>query len=337
MNTVYQTSLIKRNRRTKADIAKIRAAIVTITNEYRRMTVRQVYYQLVTRGVIDKTEGEYQTVCRLTAEMRRDGSLQYSKLADATRWQRKPSTYSGLQEMLALTQETYRRAVWDNQDAYVEIWLEKEALAGVLVDVTARWDVPLMVAKGYPSLSYLYSAANAMRVHEKPAYLYYFGDHDPSGRDIDRFIEQKMREMAPDVDLHFERGGVTEDQIKTMGLTTRPTKKTDSRSKSFKGESVEVDAIDPDDLCEICESCITQHLDREAYCSMQVVEEAERETLARMIDSMGANCERVPYRRRRSRARIGANAARLARIDPASAEVLSVALRLRPGESSPTR
>lgn len=283
----YGTSPIKRSRRTKADIGRIKAAITTVTNEYRRMTVRQVYYQLVTRGVIDKTEQEYSTVCRLSAEMRRDGSLPYTKLADSTRWQRKPETYSGLAQLLAITHETYRRAIWDDQDAYVEIWLEKEALAGVLWDVTQKWDVPLMVARGYPSLSYLHSAATAMKAQGKPSFLYYFGDHDPSGRDIDRFIEQQIREMAPDVDLHFERVGVTEEQIEELSLTTRPTKKSDSRSKSFKGESVEVDAIDPDLLCEICADCIRQHIDQGSYYRMQEVEDAERDTLARMIESMG--------------------------------------------------
>jgi hypothetical protein len=288
MKSTYGTSPIRRSRRSKDDIAAVRKAILKVTRSYARMTVRQVYYQLVTLGVIEKTEQEYKgTVCRLLAEMRRDGTLPYHKIADNTRWMRKPDTFSGLEEMLSLTHQTYRRAIWDSQDAYVEIWLEKEALAGVLVDVTAKWDVPLMVTRGYPSLSYVHSAAQAIEAQGKPAYLYYFGDRDPSGVDIDRFVEQSIHEMAPDVDLHFERVAVTEAQLEELSLPTRPTKKTDSRSKGLKGESVEVDAIDPDTLCEICDACITRHIDQAAYYRMQEVEDAERDTLARMIESMG--------------------------------------------------
>jgi len=287
-SATYGASPIRRGRRSKQDIADVRDAIIDVTNGYRRMTVRQVYYQLVTRGVIEKTEQEYKgTVCRLLAEMRRDGTIPYSKIADNTRWMRKPDTYSGLEQMLAHTRDVYRRAIWDEQDAYTEVWLEKEALAGVLVDVTAKWDVPLMVTRGYPSLSYVHSAAQAIAAQGKPAFLYYFGDRDPSGVDIDRFVEEQILEMAPGVDLHFERVAVTEAQLEELQLPTRPTKKTDSRSKSFKGESVEVDAIDPDTLCEICEACITRHVDQDAYDRMIEVEDAERDTLARMIASMG--------------------------------------------------
>jgi hypothetical protein len=252
------------------------------------MTVRQVFYQLVARGVIAKSENEYKnTVCRLLAQMRRDGELPFGWIADSSRWMRKPDTYSSIEQMLQRTQDTYRRSVWDNQDAYVEVWLEKEALAGVLVDVTCEWDVPLMVCRGYPSLSFLHSAAEQIEAQEKPTYLYYFGDRDPSGVDIDRFVESSIREIAGDgIDLVFERVAVLPDQIEEYGLQTRPTKKTDSRSKNFEGESVEVDAIDPDALRKLCSDCITQHIDQHAYDRMLVVEEAERDTLTTMIESM---------------------------------------------------
>ncbi len=245
------------------------------------MTVRQVFYQLVTRRVIDKTEGEYKTtVCRLLVQMRRDGQLPFDWIADNTRWQRKPSTYGSLQAMLDNCQHTYRRALWNDQDTYVEVWLEKEALAGVLIDVTAKWDVPLMVTRGYPSVSFLHSAAESIADETRKVFVYYFGDRDPSGLDIDRFIEQELRAYAPDCDLTFERVAVLLEQIDTYHLQTRPTKKTDSRSKSFEGESVEVDAIAPDQLRAICEECITQHIDDMQLQRTLAVEEAERETLA---------------------------------------------------------
>ena len=112
------------------------------------MTVRQVFYRLVSSGVIPKTEASYKNiVVRLLGIMRREGDLPFRWIADNTRWMRKPSTYSSLEHALDNTIATYRRALWDQQDSYVEIWLEKDALAGVLYDVTAEWDVPLMVTR----------------------------------------------------------------------------------------------------------------------------------------------------------------------------------------------
>ena len=107
------------------------------------MTVRQVFYQLVTREVIAKTEGEYKmTVIRLLTEMRLAQEIPFSWIADSTRWMRKPNTYDSLKDMLDLTAQTYRRAEWADQDAYVEVWLEKEALAGVLWGETEAWVFP---------------------------------------------------------------------------------------------------------------------------------------------------------------------------------------------------
>lgn len=283
-----KASSTKKRRRSRADMQAIRDAIYEVVAQYQPMTVRQVFYQLVSRGVLDKTEAEYKgTVCRLLADMRRSHEVPFDWIADNTRWMRKPNTYSGLESMLRYSQRTYRRALWDSQADYVEVWLEKEALAGVLVEVTSEWDVPLMVTRGYPSISFLHSAAEAIADQYKPTHLYYFGDRDPSGVDIDRFVEKSIREIAPDIDLEFTRVAVTPQQIVDYNLPTRPTKKSDSRSKSFKGESVEVDAIEPDELRSLCRSVIVDHIDLDALERMQEVEEAERDTLEQMIDSLG--------------------------------------------------
>ena len=103
---------------------RIREAIFEVLKRDQPMTVRQLFYRLVSLGTIDKTEAEYKaTVCRLTTEMRRAGEIPYGWIADNTRWMRKPRTYSGLKQLLKHTVETYRRAVWDNQHSYVEVWL----------------------------------------------------------------------------------------------------------------------------------------------------------------------------------------------------------------------
>jgi hypothetical protein len=172
-----------------------------------------------------------------------------------------------------------RKRLWNNQPVYVEIWLEKDALSGVLYQETAAWDVPLMVTKGYPSVSYLHDAAETIIGHGKPTYIYYVGDWDPSGLDITRATEAGLWEYAPNAQIHFERIAVTKEQIITMGLPTRPTKKKDSRSKNFSGESVEVEAIDPNDLQRIVRSVITQHVDSRLLRETREQEERDRELL----------------------------------------------------------
>ncbi|MEN3335677.1 MAG: hypothetical protein V7641_5042 [Blastocatellia bacterium] len=283
---VYESSPIKRKRRGFDAIATVRDALYDVLSAEHPMTVRQVFYRLVSAGAIEKTEAEYKsTVCRLLGRMRREGVVPFGWIADSTRWMRKPCTFSTLESALELTAQTYRRAMWDNQPVYVEVWLEKDALAGVLMDETEKWDVPLMVTRGYPSLSYLYSAAEQITAIEKPAYLYYFGDYDPSGVDITRAVESGIREFAPDAEIYFERVAVTPAQIRQYGLLTRPTKKTDSRSKNFEGESVEVDAIPPAMLRQMARECIEQHIDEDALERLHLAEQSERESMQIIADA----------------------------------------------------
>jgi hypothetical protein len=271
-------------RRSRKQVAALREFMgLTLENEH-PMTVRQLFYRLVSEGVIDKTETEYKaTVGRLLTAMRKDGEIPYAWIADHTRWVRRAPSFSSLEDALQLTAETYRRSLWNNQDSYVEIWLEKDALAGVVFEQTAHYDVPLLVTRGYPSLSYLHTAAEAINSQHKPVFIYYFGDHDPSGVDIPRKVESSLREMASEAEIHFEVVAVTPDQIDTFNLPTRPTKKTDTRARKFKGESVEVDAIPPQDLRVLVRECIEGHLDPTLLDATARIEAEERETLEQML------------------------------------------------------
>jgi hypothetical protein len=319
MSAVYGSSPIRRRRRSQAEMEAIRAALNEILAEGHPMTVRQVFYQATTAGVVAKTEAEYKgTVCRLLADMRRDGEIPYTWLADATRWMRKPTTFSSAEAALKRTAETYRRALWDDSAVAVEIWLEKEALAGVLVEVTDAWDVPLMVTRGYPSMSFLYSAAAAIKSrsdHDQRTKIYYFGDYDPSGRDIDRavvsgigeslqtlevaefsvaatfdaFFDDSEPEWTFEAYADFERIGVTKEQIEHWELPTRPTKKTDTRSKTFKGDSVELDAILADRLRELARECIEQHVDQHQLGVLQKAEAEERRLLLEMAETLNGD------------------------------------------------
>jgi hypothetical protein len=270
----------------------IRAQLYDILRAQNPMTVRQVFYRMVTQPqpLIAKTEAEYKrTVGRLLVEMRRSGDIPFRWIADNTRWMRKPQSYDSLEEALENTARTYRRDLWTNQDVYVEVWTEKDALAGVLLDVTREWDVPLMVAKGFASVSFLYSAAEHIQEIDKPTYIYYFGDHDPSGVAIDRRIERDLRGFAPGAEIHFERVAVTPEQIREWKLPTRPTKRSehDHRAKTFRGDSVEVDAIAPDTLRRLVRECIEQHIDPRRLKRLKAVERLERATLEQYAAAFG--------------------------------------------------
>jgi hypothetical protein len=173
----------------------------------------------------------------------------------------------------------------------VEIWLEKDALSGVVYEVTSEWDVPLMVTRGYPSVTYLHEAAEAISAQRKPAYIYYLGDHDPSGVDIPRKVEAGLREFAPRAEIHFQRVAVLPEQIVELQLPTRPTKTTDSRSKHFEGESVEVDAIPPAKLRALVRECNELHVDQHALRVMRVAEKPERTLLQHLINNAASFAE----------------------------------------------
>jgi hypothetical protein len=246
-------------------------------------TVRGVFYQATVRGLIEKTEPGYKVVQRCLANMRRSRILPFDYIADNTRWMRKPATHSDAEALLFDAWRYYRKAIWESQSDYVEIWMEKDALAGVVFEVTAEWDVPLMVTRGYSSLSFLFESAGHINAVSKPTYVYCLGDYDPSGIDISRNIEKSLREFTPDTEIYFERIAVTPDQINEWELPTRPTKKSDSRAKRFMGDSVELDAIPAGTLKELVANRIERHIDYESLNNTRRIEDAERRSLEKVM------------------------------------------------------
>lgn len=159
-------------------------------------------------------------------------------------------------------------------------------MSGVVFDVTAEYDVPLMVARGYASLSFLYTAGEVLSELDRPAYIYHLGDYDPSGVNAGEKIEEALREFAPKTEIYFERLAVTREQIARWSLPTRPTKKTDTRAKHFgDDESVELDAIDPDSLRAIVREAVERHLPKHQLETLKVAERSERELLLRLVET----------------------------------------------------
>ena len=189
MTGVYQASHIKRTRSTKAEVERRRLELHAIIEAMRPMTVRQVFYQATVKGLVEKSEAGYAKVQTDLALMRRDGELPYDWLVDNTRMMRKPRSVSSIKQALDDTARLYRKNLWADADCYVEIWLEKDALSGVVYPVTSLFDAPLMVARGYASLSFLHGAADYIGSLEVPTFIYHLGDFDPSGVNAGQKIE----------------------------------------------------------------------------------------------------------------------------------------------------
>jgi hypothetical protein len=283
VSPVYETSHIKRLRSTKAEVEARRQALFEIIEDGRPMTVRQVFYQATVRGLVEKAESGYHKVQTDLTVMRRAGDLPYDWLADNTRWQRKPRTFDSVEQALRDTAAFYRKSLWTDADAYVEIWLEKDALAGVIYPVTSMFDVPLMVARGYASLSFLYTAAEYIDTLTVPTFIYHLGDFDPSGVNAGEKIEETLRELAPDANIFFQRVAVTSEQIADWDLPTRPTKKSDTRSKGFGAISVELAAIEPNQLRALVQDTIECHLPPDQYAVLKAAEESERKIISRLV------------------------------------------------------
>lgn len=279
----YEARHIKRSRATRDQVHDRRDTLFSIIEAMRPMTVRQVFYQATVKGIVEKTEAGYSKVQTDLVAMRRNGQLPYDWLADNTRWQRKPVTFDSIQEALQDTARFYRKSLWRNAGCYVEVWLEKDALAGVVTPVTDEYDVPLMVARGYASLSFLHSAAEYIASLDVPTYIFHLGDYDPSGVNAGEKIEQTLRDLAPGANIQFHRIGVTLEQIRQWNLPTRPTKQTDSRSKGFGDISVELDAISPEALRGLVRSWIEQLMPQDELRVLQAAEQSERAILLDMV------------------------------------------------------
>src|SRR5690242_7635937 len=187
---VYAASHIKRRRATNAEMQARLAAITGIVAQFEPCGVRQAFYQAEVGSIVEKTEGGYEKVQRAIVRLRQSGNISFGSISDATRWQRKPRSFASIEAALRDTVQTYRRAVWRDAPVHVEFWIEKEALVGTVYDVTAEFDVPLLVARGYSSITFLHAAAEAIVASGKPAYVYQLGDWDPSGQNAADHIER---------------------------------------------------------------------------------------------------------------------------------------------------
>ena len=287
--TSYETSPIKRNRRSAEQIAVMLRAVQTIIDgEEDKITIRHLYYRLVGLGVIPKTEAAYKGLCSHLSKWRRSGEIEFSAFIDSTRWHIKSRTFDSIDDALEETVSSYRRNLWATQPFYLETWVEKDAIASIVSDVADEFGVPTFVARGFASLSSLYDAADTFREANqagKQCIIYQFGDHDPSGVAAAQSIQSAFRDDFG-VDVELIRSAVTPEQIESFRLPTRPTKSSDSRSRNWTGgDSVEIDTMPTAEIKRLVEASIVQNIDVREWQAIKRTEAMERETLAQMRDS----------------------------------------------------
>jgi hypothetical protein len=272
-------------------MAEVRAAILDVLTDHPQ-TVRQVFYQLVTRGIIEKTEAEYQrTVIRLLTEMRLDGQVPWDWIVDESRRARITQTFDNIADALADTARFYRRSALRECSDYVQIWCEKEALTGIIWGVASEYDVPVFPSKGMPSLTLVYDSFISIKhaaKADKQSYLYQFGDHDPTGVMIPESLENRLNGFCEKYDCPppiIERVALTELKIAEYRLPTRPTKREgNTHALSFEGDSIELDALPSAVLRELVRECIERHISEAELETLREAEASEREQIQLFAD-----------------------------------------------------
>jgi len=257
-----------------------------ILAEYHPMTVRQVFYQLVSRLVLENTEQQYKQLSRHLTTAREEGIIPDEWIEDRTRRPRDVSMWDGLDEFLSDARYWYRRNVWNTQPRYVVCWVEKDALSGIFEDITEEYGITLVVGRGYNSHSIKAEMAKRFQSIEKPITILYFGDFDPSGENI----YQNLKESFPrdfGISLEIEKVALRFEDIERYKLPPNPAKKTDSRAGSFIEKygdiSVELDALPLPVLQSKIKKSIEANMDLDALRETFEQENEDLEQLNRLL------------------------------------------------------
>lgn len=259
-----------------------------IVTEYQaqgfRLTLRQLFYQMVSANVLPNTERSYKMLGETVSDGRLVGLIDWDAIEDRVRVPNQPPEFDNLQDLVGVALRSYRLPRWKDQENYVELWVEKDALAGVLRPLAMEYHVTLMVNRGYSSQSAMYESARRFKEAEdegKNPVLLYLGDHDPSGEDMVRDIQDRMERFGVE-GLEVRKIALTMAQVEQYNPPPNPAKMTDSRAKGYVAlhgrSSWEVDALKPDILQRIIRRNIVGLLDKEAY--QNVIEQEEKDKAA---------------------------------------------------------
>ena len=252
------------------------------------LTVRQLFYQFVARGLIANSERSYKRIIDVVNNGRMAGLIDWKSIIDRTRKVEIPVHFDGPEEILQAVADQFALDKWEGQSNRVEVWIEKEALAGVLASVCPDLDVPYFSCRGYVSQSAQWRAAQRLIGYWNSGsmpHIVHLGDHDPSGIDMTRDIEDRLRTFGVDLEVH--RIALNMDQVEEYNPPPNPAKLTDSRIEGylekFGEESWELDALEPRLLAELITEKVLSLRDEDLWDERVEEEEDHRETLASII------------------------------------------------------
>lgn len=257
-----------------------------------RLTLRQLYYQLVSGNIVANTERVYKKIGNLVSRARLAGLLDWDAIEDRIRLPRKQSNWSSPQDIMQAALSSYRLDRWEGQPEKIELWVEKDALAGILDPIAKRHHVTMMVNRGYSSQSAMYDAAQ--RVHEAnndgiDFHILYLGDLDPSGEDMVRDIDERLN-LTFDAACTIHKLAITPAQVDEYQPPPNPAKLSDSRAKKYIAKhgysSYEVDALPPDALQTIINEAITAFIETDALGQVLDQEDVDKRLMRRAMETI---------------------------------------------------
>lgn len=270
-----------------------------LDDEEHPMTVRQLYYRFVAMDLVENKESQYDYLGEAIKEARLEGLVDWDDIEDRTRgaaagdhdYVQPRQRFESAREHLERTPRRHHLPLWTGQDSYVEVWVEKEALSAVFERVADELGVVSLACRGYPSITTLKNAADRLRSHpDKDRHIVYFGDHDPSGQDIERHVRETL-EGTFGVPVSVERAALNREQIDEHELPPQPAKSSDSRYEDFVEEhgdmAVELDALPPETLRGLIRERVGEHYDEGLYEEHIVPrQESERGDIRDMVEEV---------------------------------------------------
>jgi hypothetical protein len=246
-------------------------------------TVRGCMYRVVSAGWLPDTGAtSYNRVQRLLNRLRLNGTVPFAWVVDNIRETVKPTSWPGLAAFAETVRHAYRLDFWAHLPEYVEVIVEKDTVAGTLAPVTRELDVPLHPLRGYNSTTFAWEIARNWRAIRKPIHVKYVGDHDPSGRDLERDVREKAEGFAGKR-VNWVRLAVNPEHFAAFAIRPLAPKRTDKRTPKFVarwGEAcAEVEAIPATDLRAMVRAAIVSHVPAAAWARLQEIERREREQL----------------------------------------------------------
>jgi hypothetical protein len=270
--------------------------INSIIEEYTKanlvLTLRQLFYQLVTREIILNTDKEYKKLSPLLTKGRMAGVVDWEAIEDRIRVPFLPYWVDDITNALDDTAEQYRLDRQKDQENYLELWVEKDALSGVLKPITSYYHIKLMVNRGFSSTTAMYDAYKRIVRQEnlgKKATILYLGDHDPSGLYMVRDIKERLHEFG--VDPEIKAIGLTLEQVKKYNPPANSAKEDDPRAKDYISKfgrvSWEVDALNPKTLNALVKKNIESRVDMDLFKRKLAQEEQDKDRLREISAEFG--------------------------------------------------